>query len=214
MDFPTDAHGIVYRKRALELGLNDNRLRRAVQDGELHRIWPGAYLPVPPSTMTPRQVHEWRAIAASTTAGGDVIISHQSAAVLHGLDMLLPDLQWVHQTSGRSGGGRRDGTARWVHGAALDPGEITEVHGVTVTSLARTAVDVVRSSPSFAHALSVLDAALRRGVTPQELEEVLSVRRVGVGLKYFKDLREGRIRPRRSFGRSCGRTRSGASAPW
>jgi hypothetical protein len=88
---------------------------------------------------------------------GDAVVSHVSAAVLHGLRIWGVPLGRVHVTRRRAGGGRR-GTLVHVHVASLDPAEITLIAGMQVTSLARTAADLARTLP-FEQAVVVADSA-------------------------------------------------------
>lgn len=110
----------------------------------------------------------------------DAVISHVSAALLHGMDVWGIPLDRVGATRARGSGARR-GNAVHLRAAPLDPDEIDDVCGIAVTSRGRTIADIARSVP-FEQAVVVADSALRKQlVTPAELDDALagSVRRPG-----------------------------------
>lgn len=88
----------------------------------------------------------------------DAVVSHASAAVLHGLHIWAVRLDRVHVTRPRRNGGRC-ATFVHVHTAPLDPAEMLVIGGIRVTSLARTVVDLARSLP-FEQAVVVADSAM------------------------------------------------------
>lgn len=96
------------------------------------------------------------------------VVSHLSAAALHQLPLPTGLLRQVQVTRPQATSGQRRG---YVHrfAAPLAADEVTVAAGVPVTSLARTVVDLGRTLP-FAGAVSAADAALRRGLTPAELD--------------------------------------------
>lgn len=91
------------------------------------------------------------------------MVSHVSAAVLHGLDHWAIPLDRVHLTRDRHSGGH-SGRLLHLHTAPLNAMEIVEVGGVAVTTVARTIVDLARSVP-FEHGVVVADAALHSRFT-------------------------------------------------
>ncbi|WP_306302182.1 hypothetical protein [Gordonia araii] len=100
-----------------------------------------------------------------------------SAAALHGIPLLQPQRSRVHLTSGKTSGGKTT-KLRHLHAAPLDPGDVTVVDGVAVTSVGRTAVDVACSG-NFAQALTVFDGALRAEASREEMAVALRRRRAG-----------------------------------
>jgi hypothetical protein len=102
------------------------------------------------------------------------VASHQSAALIHGLDMLhAPNAEAVWLT--RRPGGYRGTSSSGVtlHSAQLPRNHVMRRHGVWVTTATRTAIDLARSLP-FMDGVVVADAALRNGkTTEQGLAEVL-----------------------------------------
>lgn len=105
--------------------------------------------------------------AAVAASDRQLVLSHWSAAVLHGLDALTERLGSVHATfteAGKRGLERLNG-----HVFALRDEEIVEMRGLLVTSVGRTVVDVAASG-TFADGVVVADSALRAGV-PREMIE-------------------------------------------
>ncbi|MCC6270731.1 MAG: hypothetical protein IT190_05600 [Microbacteriaceae bacterium] len=107
----------------------------------------------------------YRAIIKATAAfyKGEQIYSHSSAAALWRLPWIGIWPSRVHVTVPTADGGRsRQMFARHTTGI---PEQVVEIEGVTVTTLARTCVDVSRTQP-FGRAVTVVDAALRRSTHP------------------------------------------------
>ncbi|MFT4041614.1 MAG: hypothetical protein QM673_00480 [Gordonia sp. (in: high G+C Gram-positive bacteria)] len=102
-------------------------------------------------------------------------MSHSSAAALHRLPLLKPDVGRVHVVTGLPSGGSI-GSYRHVHAAPVRPAELMSIDGVVVTTLERTAVDVATTS-DFAQALTAFDQALRLGADRAHMREILAQRR-------------------------------------
>ena len=113
-----------------------------------------------------RHAHAIAAISEiRVTTGG--IVSHHSAALLHGLDMLHPpDMSRVSMTFRRGGGERNDGIVRYRSRLPKDQVEQV-VFGFLVTSVARTVIDIARVS-KFMQGVVIADSALRNGMAPGE----------------------------------------------
>lgn len=157
-------------------GFSTAELARLRRRGELVHLRRGAWLPADPDDDAARH----RLLLAATLAlVVDGVVSHASAAVLHGLPTFGP-LDRVHLTR-PDGRGKRRGYVH-LHVAPLAPAEVVERDGVVVTSLARTVLDLARTLP-YAEAVATADAALRLGLDRAELAEVLgrAGRRPGIG---------------------------------
>ncbi len=152
-------------KDLLAEGRTDRDLRRAVGNGHLVRIRRGVYSDEEPDTPVER--HRLL-IEATAPCLGDVVLSHESAAVLHGLH--LPhgpgELVQVTRTRRTPGGGQRNQVVH-THGGWLAADDIVTAEGFRVTARARTLVDVARGM-SFDDAVVLLDAALRSPDHPGE----------------------------------------------
>ncbi|WP_460525960.1 hypothetical protein [Conyzicola nivalis] len=88
------------------------------------------------------------------------MISHWSAAVLHGLPVVAQSLATVHVTAPRATGGRSYPGVT-IHCVPLDD-DVVELDGVMVTSLPRTLVDIAASAKTIS-SVPALDFALHEG---------------------------------------------------
>jgi hypothetical protein len=153
-------------------GFGDDEVRRLLRAGDLSAVRRGCYvLGGPPEDPLVR--HALLVRAAAGHLAGPAVVSHVSAAVLHGLPVWAVPLERVHVTRDRRTGGR-SGTRVHVHTAPLGREEVVMADGMAVTSPARTVVDLARTVP-FEQAVVVADAALRsRLVDRARLDEALS----------------------------------------
>jgi len=173
VDLPTLGPGPLSLRELAAAGVDGDEVRRMHRRGELARIAPGTYVdPTDPRLRRPEDRHQLQVAVAVPRIASDAVVSHQSAAVLHGLPAWNLPLARVHATRPRRSGALRTGRLH-LHTAPLEPDEIVVVGGVAVTTVARTLVDVARTA-GFEEAVAVLDAALhRRLVTPAALADVL-----------------------------------------
>ncbi|MGC5248574.1 hypothetical protein ACPXB3_16825 [Gordonia sp. DT219] len=180
-NYPQDDFGLIRRDAALRRGISDAHRAAAVKRGGLIRLVPG--VDVEPSEEFDghegaQKLHRLKAIAVSTSNLGAekaLPLSHASAASLHGLPLLKPDLGRVHVTTGRVAGGSIR-SHRHLHAAPLEADELVRCDGLLVTSLERTAVDVATSG-DFTQALTAFDQALRLGADRSLMQEILVRRR-------------------------------------
>lgn len=164
----------------LARGYTPDEIARETRRGGLVRLRRGAFLLPDEVAADPVEHHRLLIGATVPLLAPGAVLSHRSAAVLHGLPVWQDALDHVEVTR-TSGSGNRRGHVH-VHVAPLGAGEVVEVAGVTVTSPARTVVDLGRSVP-LAQAVAAGDAALRSGLPPRELAAVLELAagRRGVG---------------------------------
>lgn len=152
--------GLTPRPALLAAGLSDAELRRLRVARTVVTLRPGGYVAADePALADPAARHALAVAAALPHLSPDSVVSHGSAAVLHGLPVWRIPLDRVAVTRDRRSGGRRTRRVH-VHTAALDPDEVTEVDGMRVTTVARTVADLARTVP-FEQAVVVADAALR-----------------------------------------------------
>jgi hypothetical protein len=151
-----DQPELTLRPQLLAAGFSDRELRRLVRSGRLTPVRRGVYVQggVPDDVLAR---HALQIAAAMHELAGDAVVSHLSAAVLHGLRIWGARIDSVHITRRRRTGGRC-GPLVHVHTAALDPCEIVLLAGLPVTSLARTVADLARMLP-FEQAVVLADAA-------------------------------------------------------
>lgn len=166
---------VFYRKQALAAGWSAGEIRRKLDRGEWVRARHGAYAETSFwEHLDEHGRHLLVARAAVGAVGGRSVLCGPTAAVLHRLPDHDLDLSAVHlwrsdERHGRVGAGVRH------HQGEMSPDDVCVRDGLLVTSVARTAVDVARTS-SLATGLVVTDAALRRA-SPAEVREVLERQR-------------------------------------
>jgi hypothetical protein len=98
------------------------------------------------------------------------VASHASAALLHGLPLWRIPTQRVHVTRRPPAAG--SGSARvHLHVARLPDDQVEVVDGVPVTDVARTVLDLARTTP-FESAVIAADAALHTKLTSREQLEL------------------------------------------
>jgi len=160
-------------------GLSERELAALVRVGELVRIRYGVYATaviLAKAQADPRQGHALRVAAVTAAGTRQGVASHHSAARVHGLDLLTrsPEetVTLTVPPGTRSG---PYGRARVVrHVAELPDEQVMRLHGVAVTTAARTVTDIARTS-SFTEGVVVADSALRERCTSKsELGRVLA----------------------------------------
>lgn len=117
-----------------------------------------------------RRAHLDIALRALRRHTGNCVLSHESMAIALRLPTyrVPPKPQLTRPSGYRRTTGRTD-----VSVAALPPGHLVLIDGVPGTSMPRTVIDIARDRP-FLEALVTADAALRRGVRREQLQEVLT----------------------------------------
>ena len=161
--------GILLTKTLRDQGFSYDEVIRRHRRGDLERVRRGAYA-TPRDRELGRDDRHRRLVQATVpqlVAGS--VVSHGSAAVMHGLPVWAAAIARVHVT--RPDDGKRR-TVLHVCGAPLAAADITVVDGVAVTSLARTVLDLARTRP-MEQAVAAADRALREGLPPQLLAEGL-----------------------------------------
>lgn len=176
--------GLFTTAQAQAAGISRMQLARMVDAGVLERVAYGVYaapavmgeelLPLRAAwlALAPAQSAEER--LADAVASG--VVSHASAARLHGLGDLLAD---VHEfTLPRRYQSTREGVR--VHRGVLTTGEVTIAGGLPVTVPARTVADLLTAGHDFEHVGQVAVDAVRTGVaTGHELAVALGTVRHG-----------------------------------
>jgi hypothetical protein len=151
-------------REAFAAGLSSTSIAGAVRRRHIIPVAASLYaVPGPWVDLSPRQLHlaMCRAASASVETG---VVSHQSAALLHGLPHPIGPLGAVSltlPTSDRTAG--RDDWRRLLDGDLPDE-HVTAVSGIPVTTVDRTVVDCFRQV-RLRDALAVADGALRAGAT-------------------------------------------------
>jgi hypothetical protein len=179
---PFEELELIYRARLIETSTGtDADIRRAVHSGELQRVVRGVLMP-PDPTLTPEQHYLRRVVGTCRRTKGGRVLSHQSAALLHGLDMSGRAYRHVHYIVER---GAEITAGVYKHHGILRDHEIVQVGPIRVTSMARTAADLACAG-DFSSALVVLDCALRKGVSRDELEDLAERLSGSPGISTFR----------------------------
>ncbi len=148
---------VLSRADALAAGYDDRDLARAVRRGGLTRIRRGAYLD--PNAGLPR--HRALVLATAPALRAGSVVSHASAAALHGLPLWRAGGERVHVTRSPPAAGSGSAVVH-LHVARLPEDDLTLVDGLLTTALARTVVDLGRTLSSES-AVVTADAALASG---------------------------------------------------
>lgn len=173
--------GLITRAQALDLGMSPGEIRNLLHKrrGEVAPRWRilrrGVYTTT--EIWNSLDVDHGRplllALAAGIAARRGWVLSHDSACALHRLPVLHDDEPLVHLT-------RPGWTGAWTeygvkhHLARFGPHQQVQVQGVAALDIARTAVDMGREH-GFRAGLVTCDAAMRRGITRDDLERALVV---------------------------------------
>jgi hypothetical protein len=172
LDLAAEQHGAFSRHQARALGCTDRVITRRVATGRWSAAAPGVL-------VLPGRRATWRRAlwVAHLHAGPSSVVSHESAARLHGSTQVRRGVVAV-TVEGR----RRHGIPGvvWHRPTDLVPAEVVRIDGLPVTSPARTVVDLaaVVSAPRLR--LVVEAGVLDRSLTLAEVGAILSrVRRRG-----------------------------------
>ncbi|MDJ0351083.1 hypothetical protein [Cryobacterium sp. PH29-G1] len=146
----------------------DFRLRREEARSRLQRVSRGLYYSRARwNELREDQRYLIRVRGAALIRRGQVVLSHQSAAVFWGLPMLIGWPSEVHLLTERATGGRSDPGIR-RHALGVDARDVTTVDGLFVTTIERTVVDLA-AILDLKSAVALVDRALyqdRFGRTP------------------------------------------------
>jgi predicted transcriptional regulator of viral defense system len=174
----TSLSRVVTLEQIAAAGVSADRVRRLVERGGLVNIRRGVYAParlVSAATADEPAAYALRVAGVLAASGGHAVASHQSAAVLHGIDLIgRRPSDPVTVTRAPQGRGSRSWRDIQVHSAALPPHHLVTTSGIAVTSAARTVVDLARAQP-FAAGVVAADSALRsKKATMAEINAVIA----------------------------------------
>ena len=167
--------GIATTAELAAAGLSDARIRTLTRRGDLYQVVRGVYANGP-------RAHELLAIAdglqllqlaaAVAVTEPGTVVSHESAAYLHSIDLLSKQDAATLTCPRHRGWNARSGIR--IHTATLPADHVTAEVGLPVTTPARTVVDLARTL-SFRAGVVTADSALHRKlVTKPELTAVLA----------------------------------------
>ncbi|EFQ82108.1 hypothetical protein HMPREF0063_12816 [Aeromicrobium marinum DSM 15272] len=166
-----ELRGFITRTEILDSGYLDRDIREAIAIGLLTRIGSGLYAVSRTYTaLTFDQRHAVRSRAVFQRHLQSVVLTHQSAAIMHGLPVWGLSLDEVHVTRRDHGRGRHEAGVQH-HTGRIPDADIVEIDGALVSSPSRCVWEVACSASTEA-GLVTADAAAHRGlVTPENLGE-------------------------------------------
>jgi len=137
--------------QAAALGITASQLRSSAFRRVLRDVYVAAHVPDCP---------ELRAAAARLVIPDEAVVGYEDAAWLHGADVRDRRSLDVKVIGQRGDQIRRDGVL--ATSALLEPGDVTVVRGIAVTTQVRTAFDLARRK-DLIEAVVGIDAMLNRG---------------------------------------------------
>jgi predicted transcriptional regulator of viral defense system len=171
-------NGNITRTQLLDLGLDDDAIRRRVQAGRLFRVYPGVYaVGRPPATP-----HE-RASATVLACGPGAALSHASAMTLWGFWR-----QWDTPFEVTVPRNRRPKRIRVHRSTTLHWRDVTTQLGIRVTTPARTLLDSAPRLNDRALKRAVNNALNSLWLTEDQLAETLARHPTAPGAKRIAKL--------------------------
>ena len=156
--------GLATAAELLTLGVSRDQLRSWVRNGQVTAIARGVYSPTAWLRRVaddPRRMHAL-AVGAVIRRNPGLIASHESAAYLHGLDVLLSggtSTPQVTLTRSSQAPGRALVRGALIRVATVPDDHVTRVFGLPVTTVPRTVMDIARTT-SFMAGVVAADSAL------------------------------------------------------
>jgi hypothetical protein len=132
-----DQHGVATRAQLFERGMSKAELRRMTNGGHWELVAPKAV-----GVVGHRETWVRALWVAHLHAGPESVISDEAAARLHRIEQVRRGIVCVTVPAGRGPG---PSFAAWRRRSDLAPGDVTEVAGMPVTTIARTVVDLAGS---------------------------------------------------------------------
>jgi hypothetical protein len=169
---------IVTTAELLRAGWRQDQIRDSTRRGDLLVVRRGIYAEGAHARklLSLKGGDELLAISAAmalTGTGAGAVVSHQSAAHLHKIDLVGRRDLTVHLT--RPPGSDAHAPARIrLHSAELPAAHVTAILGLPVTTPARTAVDLARTLPFRAGVVAADCALHHRLATVDDLQSVLA----------------------------------------
>lgn len=172
----TPLAGIVTTAELLAAGKSERQIRTMAKNGALIPVFRGVY-------ADPAHARQYlrltggeellRCAAALAATGLGSVVSHQSAAALYGIDLLVQPGAGVTLTC-RPEHGWHGRAGIHVYAVELPADHVCTRWGLPATTPARTVVDLARTS-DFRAGLVAADSALHRGLaTAAELQSIIA----------------------------------------
>ncbi len=165
--------GIVDRDQALDVGFSQRQISYRLRSGVWQRAYPGVY-----ATFTgelPRHARLW---AAVRFAGDGAMVSHETAAEVHGMiDRPTPDIHVTVPLSRRPARTRRPVRGIVVHRSDQSREHLPGPFKLPLTRADDTVLDLVADAPTFDHAYTWISRAVSRNVVTATALRVALARR-------------------------------------
>jgi very-short-patch-repair endonuclease len=174
---------VVARAQLLALGLSADGIKHRVEKGLLHQVRRGVY-----AVGRPNLTRYGRWMAAVLACGPDAVLSHESAAVLWGIRRGEPSTVEVAVPRRAA----RCAPGCTVHRRALAPGDITERHGIPVTTPTRSLLDLARRLGPRELEAAVNQADKLDLVDPEALRSALDAMKGRQGVRALRTLLDRR----------------------
>jgi very-short-patch-repair endonuclease len=172
--------GAVKRAELLSAGVSRHVVDRRARDGDLHRVHRGVYLVGHEAQAQLAAEH-----AALLACGEHALISHRSAAHLWGMIEERPEDVEVTLVGRRC---RRKSGVRIHSVARIDPRDVGQRGGVSLTSPARTLVDVASQAGEEETARAVAQARVKGLLRDADLQGALERSRGRPGAQTIRAL--------------------------
>ena len=181
-------HGVVARRQLLASGVGPSLIEGRLANRRLIRVFPGVY-----SLGTGALGREGRWMASVLGAGEGALLSHRSAAYLHGLlapgsgaiEVLRKNSE-AHSKRSRPTAGAAGFSMVVRSTTRLPTGDVAEVSGIPVTSVARTLLDLAAVSDLRRTKSALIEAERLRAVSRSDLEETIERGRGWHGVKRLR----------------------------
>jgi Transcriptional regulator, AbiEi antitoxin len=165
--------GILDRDQALAAGISQRQISYRLRSGAWQRVYPGVY-----ATFTGHLSRDARLWAAVRLAGDGAMVSHETAAEVHGMiDKPAPDIHVTVPLSRRPARTRRPVRGIVIHRSGQSREHLPGPFKLPLTRVDDTVLDLVSDAQTFDHAYTWISRAVFRNlVTVSALRAALARR--------------------------------------
>jgi very-short-patch-repair endonuclease len=154
-------HGVVARRQLAALGVTETMVRNRMRRGQLLQLHRGVY-----AVGHRRLRREGHWLAAVLAVGPGAVLSHRTAAAVHGIGVSGTSVDVSTPVRRQSAKGIR------VHARhRLDRVDVETVDGIPVTTVARTLVDLAGTVPRDRLSKAINEAEVRRILDIRAVED-------------------------------------------
>jgi hypothetical protein len=156
--------GYVFRHDLLDIGLTDRDIANAVRVGVLVRLRHGTYAPTDVvNGLSPERRHLLVAFSVIDKLGGNVALSHHTAAIAHTAHSFGVDLRLIHLTRLDGRGGRTEAGVAFHVGDVMRDEDLCEIEGRLCVLPQRSVIESC-SLASVESGMVTASLALRMGI--------------------------------------------------